>query len=107
MCQCQSDDDKTAATKHLATTEEVLTKLKEKCDKIQLIKCIDVSVKRLPSNWRAAMLKIAREKAKKEFKESVGATNEDNNAQSGETKDTNEDNDGKGVENESKIEGLS
>ena len=68
----------------MATTEEALTKLKDKCDKIQIIKCIDVSVKRLPSNWRAAMLKIAREKARKEFKETVDSSNTD-----GQTNDDN------------------
>ena len=68
LCQCHSDEDQTEANKKLETNEEALNKLKDKIDKIQLIKCIDVEVKRLPSNWRATLIRVQRERAR-ELKE--------------------------------------
>jgi hypothetical protein len=66
LCQCQSDDDKNSANKQLANSEELLNKLENKYNGIGSIRMIDVSVNRLPSNWRAAMLKIARQVSNKE-----------------------------------------
>ncbi|CAG2110881.1 unnamed protein product [Medioppia subpectinata] len=76
LCQCQSDDDKTAVNKQLSAHEEALAKLVVKCDCIQTVKMVDIGVKRLPSNWRAAMLKIARDKAKKSFHDTNAAEEE-------------------------------
>lgn len=46
----------------MATSEENLNKTKDKINKIQLIKCIDVEVRRLPSNWRATLIRIQRQR---------------------------------------------
>ncbi|XP_054160318.1 uncharacterized protein LOC128958479 [Oppia nitens] len=90
LCQCQSDDDKTALNKQLTASEEQISKLLFKCNTIQTVKMVDIDVKRLPSNWRAAMLKIARDKAKKAFNESMAAISE--NTDGSETTDEIKDN---------------
>lgn len=76
LCQCQSDDDKIAVNRQLANSEELLEKLEIKFNGIATVKMCDISVKRLPSNWRAAMLKIAREKAKKAFNDNLEHLND-------------------------------
>ncbi len=95
LCQCQSDDDKIAVNRQLANSQELLDKLETKFNGISSVKMCDISVKRLPSNWRAAMLKIARDKAKKVFNDNMEAVNDDkqeNNDNNNEINDNNDDN---------------
>jgi len=90
LCQCQSDDDKIAVNRQLANSEELLEKLENKFNGIATVKMCDISVKRLPSNWRAAMLKIARDRAKKAFNENMDAINDNSEEKQNNNQNSNE-----------------